>query len=207
MSDLDRREVSHCEEPRVAHFEPPPEAGSVQWFALAVKPRHDKAVARSLESKGFETFVPLFTRRRCYSTRYKDSELPLFPGYVFCRFDAGFRLPIVTTPGITQILGNGNSPSPLSETEINSLQTAVRAQLPIEPFPYLKVGQRVRIEEGVLSGVEGIVIRMKQSFRLVLSITLLQRSVLLEVDRVGISVPRIMQQPVGSSVETSIHGF
>lgn len=164
-----------------------------QWFALAVKPRHDKAVARSLEAKGFETFVPLYRRRHQYAARYKDSELPLFPGYVFCRFDALFRLPILTTPGITQILGNGSYPLPVSETEISSLQTAIRAELPLQPFPFVEVGQKVRIEEGALAGVEGVVIKLKQSLRLVLSITLLQRSVLLEVDREQISAQRVLQ--------------
>jgi transcription antitermination factor NusG len=193
MSDFERLELSHCAEPSLTCVEEPPEAGFVQWFALAVKPRHDKAVARSLESKGFETFVPLVRKRNQYVSRYKDSELPLFPGYVFCRFNALFRLPIMTTPGITQILGNGNSPTPLQESEISSLQTAVKAQVPIAPFPYLQIGQRVRIEEGVLAGVEGIVIKLKQPLRLVLSISLLQRSVLLEVDRVHVSAEEAMQ--------------
>ncbi len=206
MSDLERREFSHCEGPVANYYEQTPETGSVRWFALAVKPRHDKAVARALNSKGFETFVPLFARRHHYATRYKDSELPLFPGYVFCRFNARFRLPIMTTPGITQILGNGSHPIPLSDTEISSLQTAVKARLPIQPFPYLQVGQRVRIEEGALAGVEGIVIKLKQSLRLVLSISLLQRSVLLEVDRIGVSVPTAMHT-AATRVGTSIHGF
>jgi transcription antitermination factor NusG len=204
MSNLERSELSYREEPPPICVEEPPKDASMQWFALAVKPRHDKAVARSLESKGFQTFVPLFRRRRHYSERYKDSELPLFPGYVFCRFNAMFRLPVVITPGITQILGNGSQPVPLAETEISSLRTAIRAQLPVQPFPYLQVGQRVRIEEGVLSGVEGIVIQLKQSMRLVLSITLLQRSVLLEVDRVGVSVSNVSQL-AGAQAEMSIH--
>jgi transcription antitermination factor NusG len=206
MSDFERHELSHCQEAPLACVEQPPEAGSVQWFALAVKPRHDKAVARSLESKGFETFVPLFRKRNYYPTRYKDSELPLFPGYVFCRFNALFRLPIVTTPGITQILGNGNYPIPLEEAEINSLQTAVKAQLPIAPFPYLQIGQRVRIEEGALAGVEGIVIKLKQPLRLVLSISLLQRSVLLEVDSADVSA-RQVPRPPADRAETPIHGY
>jgi transcription antitermination factor NusG len=169
------------------------ETGTPQWFALGVKPRFDKAVARMLESKGFETLLPLYKKRHRYAARCKVAELPLFPGYVFCRFNVLTRLPILTTPGVTQILGTGNTPIPLSENEIVSLQTAIKSDLPLQPFPFLQVGQRVRIEDGALAGVVGIVIRCKQSLRLVLSITLLQRSVLLEIDQHQISVEREIQ--------------
>src|SRR6516162_4623730 len=94
----------------------PSEEGSPQWFALAVKPRFDKAVARTLEMKGFQTFLPLYKKRHSYGARSKYSELPLFPGYVFCRFSPLIRLPILTTPGVTQILGNGSRPIALDET-------------------------------------------------------------------------------------------
>jgi transcription antitermination factor NusG len=169
------------------------ETGLTQWFALAVKPRHDKAVARTLEGKGFETLVPLYRKYHRYATRSAESKLPLFPGYVFCRFNVLMRLPILTTPGVTQILGTGNTPIPLSENEIVSLQTAINADLPLQPFPFLQVGQRVRIQEGVLAGVVGIVIRFKQSLRLVLSVTLLQRSILLQIDPYQVSVEREIQ--------------
>jgi transcription antitermination factor NusG len=175
------------------------ETGTPQWFALGVKPRFDKAVARMLESKGFETLLPLYKKRHRYAARCKVAELPLFPGYVFCRFNVLTRLPILTTPGVTQILGTGNTPIPLSENEIVSLQTAIKSDLPLQPFPFLQVGQRVRIEEGALAGVVGIVIRCKQSLRLVLSITLLQRSVLLEIDQHQISVEREIQPALGET--------
>jgi transcription antitermination factor NusG len=175
------------------------ETGLPQWFALAVKPRFDKAVARTLETKGFETFLPLYKKQHTYGARCKEFELPLFPGYVFCRFSALARLPILTTPGVTLILGTGNRPVPLSETEIVSLQTAVKAQLPLQPIPFLQVGQKVRIEEGVLAGVVGIIIRVKQSPHLVLSVTLLQRSVLLEIDRDQVRVEREFQPVSGEA--------
>jgi transcription antitermination factor NusG len=153
---------------------------SDQWFALAVKPRFDKAVARALEAKGYETLLPLYKK---HGARSKVSELPLFPGYVCCRFDAQARLPIVTTPGVIHVLGAGNTPIPLLDVEVNSLQTAIKARVPIQPFPFVGAGQKVRINRGFLAGVEGIVISCKHRLRLVLSITLLQRSVLLEIDR------------------------
>jgi transcription antitermination factor NusG len=180
------------------------EIGGPQWFALSVKPRFDKAVARTLEGKGLETFLPLYKKQHSYAARSKESELPLFPGYVFCRFNVLTRMPVLTTPGVTQILGTGNRPIPLSETEIVSLRTAIRAELPLQPFPFLQVGQRVRIEEGVLTGVVGIIIRLKQSLRLVLSVTLLQRSVLLEIDRCQVSLERELQR---ASVETRQQGL
>lgn len=159
------------------------EPDTQQWYAVAVKPRHDKAVSRVLENKGFRTLVPLYRKRQRYVARVKETELPLFPGYVFCRFNSQTRLPILTTPGVIQILGAGRIPIPVDETEITSLQTALKLQFPVQPCPFLQTGQRVRIAEGALAGVEGIVMSVKQCFRLVLSITLLQRSVLLEIDR------------------------
>jgi transcription antitermination factor NusG len=169
------------------------ELGLPQWFALAVKPRFDKSVARTLDTKGFETFLPLYTKKHNYGARCKEFELPLFPGYVFCRFNALMRLPIVTTPGVTHILGAGNRPVPLSETEIASLQIAIKAQLPLQPFPFPQVGQKVRIDEGVLAGVVGTIISVKRSVNLVLSVTLLQRSVLLEINREQVDLERTLQ--------------
>lgn len=168
-------------------------AGVQQWYALAVKPRHDRAVSGALEHKGYQTLVPVYKKRRRYSARTRESELPLFPGYVFCRFNALTRLPILTTPGVIQILGAGRIPIPVEESEITALQTALRLQLPVQPFPFLETGQRVRITEGALVGVEGIVMSFKQCLRLVLSISLLQRSVLLEIDRSCVSPEGLLQ--------------
>ena len=186
-----RTTVSCSTETAGDHANRHPETGTPEWFALAVKPRHDKAVAKTLETKGFQTFLPLYTKRQAYASRTKSYELPLFPGYVFCRFNAFRRLPILTTPGVTQILGVGNMPIPLSETEITSLQIAIKAQLLVQPFPFLQVGRKVRIRKGALAGVEGIVMGSKQCLRLVLSVTLLQRSVLLEIDRDHVSAEEI----------------
>jgi transcription antitermination factor NusG len=166
---------------------------STQWFALVVKPRFDKAVARALEAKGYETLVPTYRKCHTYGTRSKSSELPLFPGYVCCRFDAHTTMPILSTPGVLRVIAIRSVPVPLSEIEISSLQTAIKAQLPVEPFPFLATGQKVRITSGVLAGVEGIVLGPKPNLRLVLSITLLQRSVLLEIDRQHVSTEGMLQ--------------
>jgi transcription termination/antitermination protein NusG len=161
---------------------------SLQWFALVVKPRFDKAVARTLELKGYETLLPLYKRYHRYGNRSRASELPLFPGYVCCRFNARKRLSIVTTPGVVRILGDGGAPTPISDKEIYALQLVMRAHVPIQPFPFLNAGQRVRINSGALAGLEGIVLGPKPQLRLVISITLLQRSVMLEVERENVTV-------------------
>lgn len=154
-----------------------------QWFAVVVKPRFDKAVARTLEAKGYQTLVPTYRKYHTYGARSKVTDLPLFPGYVCCQFDVHSSLPILSTPGVIHVVGTRSAPTPLSEVEIVSLQAAINAHLPLQPFPFLNVGQRVRITGGVLAGMEGIVLGPKPKLRLVLSITLLQRSVLLEIDR------------------------
>jgi transcription antitermination factor NusG len=153
-----------------------------QWFALGVTARHEKAISRLLHQKGYETFLPVYTNRHQYGKRSREFELPLFPGYVFCRFDLNTRLPILTTPGVIQVIGAGRVPLPIDQQEISALQTAVKANARLVPWPFWETGQKGRIMFGPLSGVEGIVMNVKDPSRLVLSVSLLQRSVLLEID-------------------------
>ena len=159
-----------------------PETAQEQWFALGVAARHEKAVSRMLHHKGYETFLPLYASRHQYARRSREFELPLFPGYVFCRFNPLTRLPILTTPGVLQVVGAGRVPIALDQNEITALQTAVQARARMLPWPYWQAGQKGRITDGPLAGIEGIVIGVKQLVRLVLSVTLLKRSVLLEID-------------------------
>ena len=156
---------------------------NVQWFALQVRSQHEKTVASTLREKGYEEFLPLCQIKRRWSDRVKRLEAPLFPGYVFCRFDVQKRLPILVTPGVRFIVGVGKIPFPIDNSEIAALQSIVKSGLPAEPWPFLKIGQRVRIEQGSLEGIEGILLTPKSSYRLVVSVTLLQRSVAVEVDR------------------------
>jgi len=167
------------------------EMNEMKWFALETKPRHEKAVWRMLSGKGYESFLPLYTKRRQYLNRARQSELPLFPGYLFCRFCLLRRLPILTTPGVLKIIGVGRQPVPVDERELASLRMALQAPIQISPFPYLQVGQKVRIEDGPLVGIEGILVSIKSPFRLVISITLLQRSVLLEIDPECVGAERV----------------
>jgi transcription antitermination factor NusG len=153
-----------------------------QWFALSVATRHEKKVSSQLEQKGYETFLPLYRRQHRYARRIREFQLPLFPGYLFCRIDPGLRLPVLTTPGVFNFLGVGNIPNPVADEEIKALQIAVRAAFPMEPYNYWQTGQKGRIVSGPLSGLEGIVVESSKPLRLILSITLIQRSVLLEID-------------------------
>jgi transcription antitermination factor NusG len=152
------------------------------WFALNTRFRYEEYVAKQLSGKGYETFLPVYQCRRRWSDRVKNVELPLFPGYLFCRFDSMNRLPILTTPGMIQIVGFGKTPVPVPDTEIAAIQAVTIGNLTREPWPYLQVGQRVKVECGPMRGVEGILLNIKGSHRLVLSVTLLQRSVAVEVN-------------------------
>ena len=152
------------------------------WFALQVRTRHEALVAAHLSARGFELFLPLYKTQRKWSDRMKEVSLPLFPGYVFCRLDVSNRLPVLSAPGVNSIVGIGKTPIALDESEIAAVHAIVKSGLPTEPWPFLKVGQAVRIEQGPLSGVEGILTDFKGHHRLVLSVTLLQRSVAVEVE-------------------------
>jgi transcription antitermination factor NusG len=152
------------------------------WFALHVRARSEQTIAGLLRSKGYEEFLPLYNCKRQWSDRIKHVQLPLFPGYVFCRLDLQNRLPILVTPGVLQIVGLGRSPMPIEEEEITSLQKIVASGIHAGPWPFMKVGQRIRIIRGALEGVEGLLSALKGTRRLVVSVTLLQRSVAVEID-------------------------
>ena len=157
--------------------------GTLPWFALKVRARGEAQIGEALQRKNYETFVPSYIESRQYSDRIKKVQTALFPGYVFCRFDPSRRLPVLTTPGVEYVLGNGRELTPVSEAEIDSLRTVLQAGNAPQPYPFLEVGQKVRVECGSFSGVEGQVVRQKSGDLLVLSVTLLQRSVSIEIDR------------------------
>jgi transcription antitermination factor NusG len=158
------------------------------WFALQVRTRHEAGVADYLQGKGYEYFLPIYKARRRWSDRTKQVNAPLFPGYLFCRFNPQNRLPILKTPGVTQIVGYNHVPVAVDEKEINAIRTLVESGLPNQPCPFLELGNRVRIEAGALRGLEGILLEVKGKRKLVLSITLLQRSVAVEIDSESVSV-------------------
>ena len=154
-----------------------------QWFALRVKSRHEKIVGMMAQNRGFEEFVPLYESRRRWSDRFSSVELPLFPGYIFCRLSVERRLPILTIPGVLHFVGIGRAPAPIEESEITAIQAAVRSGLRPEPWPYVEVGQRVQLAAGPLSGLEGLLVEERKQHRIVVSVSLLKRSVAVEIDR------------------------
>lgn len=156
---------------------------SPRWYALYVKPRHEKKVARHLESRGFEALVPLYFKR----TPQRVSELPLFAGYVFSRFDVSRRLPVMSVPGVFSVVKIGDTPVPMSDQEIFNLQRLVQSRLPRQPHPYVEPGQRIVITTGPMRGVEGTFVGTKNRGTLIVSVDVLRRSVSVEVDGVALS--------------------
>jgi transcription antitermination factor NusG len=153
------------------------------WFAVRVKSRYEKTVATIAHNKGFEEFLPLYRNRRRWSDRVKSVELPLFPGYVFCRLDPQYRLPLLTIPGVLHFVGIGKTPIPIEESEIAAIQAAVQSGLYLEPWDYLEVGQRVLLQEGPLAGMDGIFVGTSRQERIVVSVALLKRSVAVAIER------------------------
>jgi transcription antitermination factor NusG len=160
----------------------PAEEGTL-WYALHVRTRFEKVVARNLKGKGYEEFLPLYRRANRWSDRIKQIELPLFPGYVFCKFDPQERLPILTIPGVNSVVGSGKNLLPIDESELTTVRAVLKSENLCEPWPFLEVGQRVRVEYGPLAGTEGLVLMAKNTYRLVISVNMLQRSVAVEIDR------------------------
>jgi transcription antitermination factor NusG len=165
-----------------------------QWFAFRVKSRFEKAVASSARGKGFEVLVPVYRTRRRWSDRSKSLDLPLFPGYVFCRLRAEHRFPLLTIPGVVHMVGIGKIPVPIDDAEISALQTAIRSELQVEPWPFIEVGQRVRLESGPLGGLEGFLVNALERHRVVVSLSALQRSVAVEIDHHWLAPPSVSGQ-------------
>jgi len=153
------------------------------WYGIRTRSRFEKIAAKVLENKGYVVYLPLLESRRRWSDRVAEVHFPLFAGYLFCRFDPVQRLPIVTTPGVVSIIGLGKEPEAIPEEEIEAVQAVLRSGLAVGPWPYLREGERVRIVKGALDGLEGVLVKKKSQWRIVVSINLLQRSVAAEVDR------------------------
>jgi transcription antitermination factor NusG len=158
--------------------------GNLPWYAIQIQARLGSIASATLRGKGYEEFLPLYRSRRRWSDRIKELERPLFPGYLFCRFDVSDRLmPILTTPGVIGIVGAGKSPVPVDDQEIEAVRAVLRSGLMVQPWPFLSVGSRVYIEGGPLAGLEGIITNTDKVYRLIVSVNLLQRSVAVEIDR------------------------
>lgn len=180
------------------------------WFALRVKSRFERVVASAAQNKGFDQFLPMHQSRRRWSDRLKSIEEPLFPGYVFCRMNPQHRLPLLTIPGALHFVGIGKMPLPIDDQEIASIQAAVQSGQCIEPWAFVEAGQRVRLEDGPLAGAEGIFVGTSKQDRIIVSVTLLKRSIAVSIDRNWavpldasgrpLAVPLLDQKPLLSAV-------
>lgn len=157
-----------------------------EWYAVYTNARHEKKVSAYLGGRSVECYLPSYRSVRRWQDRQKEVEMPLFPGYVFVKIAYRSRLQVLTAPGVVQFVTFDGKPAPISESEIENLQQAYAQAARFEPHPYLKVGRRVRVRNGPLAGLEGILIRRKDCFRLVLSIELIKRSVAMEVDEADV---------------------
>jgi transcription antitermination factor NusG len=159
-----------------------PRQDQLSWYALRIQSRLASFASTTLRGKGYEEFLPLYRSRRLWSDRSKEMELPLFPGYLFCQFDVNNRLPILTTPGVIGVVGAGKIPIPVDDDEIEAIRLILRSGLAAQPWPLLRVGSKVYIKGGPLAGLEGIVTNTDKVYRLIVSVSLLQRSVAVEID-------------------------
>jgi transcription antitermination factor NusG len=160
-----------------------PDITSYPWFAVRVRSNHERIAAAHLRERGYEEFSPAWKTERRWSDRTKEVDQFLFPGYVFCRLNPSDRLPVLTAPGVVDLVGFGKIPAPVPDHEIENVRRMVQSGLFVMPWPFLELGHRVLIERGPLAGMEGILDEVKGKCRLVVSVQLLQRSVSAEIDR------------------------
>lgn len=153
-----------------------------RWYAAQTCAHHEKRVQEQLRQRSVEAYLPLYSSMRRWKDRRVHLELPLFPGYVFVRLALRDRLQVLQTPSVVRLVGFGGQPTALPDEEIDSLRQGLARDLCIEPHPYLKVGQRMRVRTGPLQGLEGILVRKKKNSRFVISLDLIMRSVAVEID-------------------------
>jgi transcription antitermination factor NusG len=178
-------------------------SNSQTWFALRVRSNCEKVVATSLACKGYPQFLPTRKRRSRRDGTTKDVDVALFPGYVFGAFDVNQRLPIVMIPGVVHIVGVGLTPEPIDPKELLAVERFVSSGMAVELWPFLKTGESVLVERGPLTGLEGLLVQIKNSNRLVISLSLLQRSVAVEIDRECV---RPLPKPVTAPVHAGAQG-
>lgn len=172
---------------RVAEIEVPAECSGVldqtRWYAVRTRSRHEKLVARQLESQGIRAFLPVVTKISNWSDRRKEVELPLFSGYAFVRLDhaSSDRVRVLQTQGVVNFVGVQGAGIPIPDQEIENINTLLASKVSYQERPYLQVGQRVRVSGGALDGVEGILAAENNDRSLVISVGLIQRSISVRV--------------------------
>jgi len=180
--------------------------GDSAWCALYTRHQHEKTVAEMLSAKGLEVFLPLYDSLRAWKDRKKMISLPLFPCYVFVRGGVNHRLQVVSTPGVHMILCNGDHVAIIPDDQIEAIRKTVQGKLRVEPHPFLKCGERVRVIRGSLEGVEGVLVRKKNFFRLILSVEMLAQSVAVEIDALDVEpvVSRDFSGPIAGGLSGGV---
>ncbi len=166
-----------------------PEANDedTNWYIARVNARHEKSVARMLGSIGLVTFLPVAKRTHAYGRRLRQYEVPLFPGYVFCHLPTDTTSYVAQFPSVFDLVGFGGRPSVVPDAEVNSLRRAASADVVLQPWPYLEAGNEIRVTHGPLSGITGVLLdRTANSTRVILSVNLLHRSVLVDIGRLDV---------------------
>ena len=159
----------------VEFFEP-------RWYAAYTCAKHEKRVAAQFTQRALENFLPQYGSLRRWKDRRVRLEMPLFPGYVFVRLALRERLRVLDTPSVVRLVGFNGRPAAVPDREIEALRACAAAQINAEPHAYLTAGRRVRIKSGPLAELEGVLVRRKNTFRVVLSLDLIARSAAVEVD-------------------------
>jgi len=158
-----------------------------RWYAIYTSAHHEKRVAEQLTERRIESFLPTYSSMRRWKDRRKRLELPLFPGYVFVRLPLADRLRVLVLPGVVRLVGYGGPPVALPEEEMETMRARLAASPLARPHPYLTAGRRVRMKSGPLEGLEGVLLRRRSRLRLVVSVDLLQRSVVVDVEEADVA--------------------
>lgn len=160
----------------------PTEYWEPRWYAAYTNANHEKRVSEQLEAREVEHFLPSYTSVRRWKDRRVTLQLPLFPGYVFVYIALRDRLRVLQITGLARLVGFGGTPTALPHGEIDALRAGLVSGVRAEPHPYLNVGRRVRVKHGPLAGLDGVLLRWKGHWRVVVSLDLIQRSVGVDVD-------------------------
>jgi transcription antitermination factor NusG len=172
----------------------------IPWFALQTRPRNERQVELSLTHKGYECLLPMYRQKRRWSDRVVEVELPLFPMYVFCRFSTFALGKAISTPGVTRVVGFGGRPAEVDVNEIEALQLLGQSGLLREPWAYIPDGTSVQVETGPLTGAQGFLYFGENERRLVISVTLLQRAVAVQLDEN--TLISLVEEPKGSEKDS-----
>jgi len=158
--------------------------GSPHWFAVHTRARHEKKVHEALANEGITSFLPLVSKVSQWSDRRVTVQLPLFSCYVFVRISPApaARIAVLRTLGVISFVGIQGRGTPIPDSQIEDVQALVHNSVPFDPYPYLKVGQRIRVRGGCLDGIEGILTERDGQRKLVISVDTIEKSLAIHVN-------------------------